>query len=64
MESPTRYSQLLLCVHLAIPDNFCPEKNGRLNQMKKKKKSLLGLQTLLVGSREHNFMFRYEGRLD
>ena len=39
MESPTRYSQLLqlLCVHLAIPDNICPEKNGRLNQMKKKK---------------------------
>ena len=60
--SHTRYSQLLLCVHVAITDNSCPAKNGRLNE--KEKKSLLGLQTLLVGSREHNFMFRYEGRLD
>ena len=32
------------------------QKNGRLNE--KEKKSLLGLQTLLVGSREHSFMFR------
>ena len=44
MESPTRYSQLLLCVHLAIPDNICPEKNGRLNQMKKKKGRVSGAQ--------------------
>ena len=64
MESPTRYSQLLLCVHLAIPDNICPEKKRTFESDEKEKKSLLGLQTLLVGSREHNFMFRYEGRLD
>ena len=47
MESPTRYSQLLLCVHLAIPDNICPEKNGRLNQMKKKKNRYWGYRGVM-----------------
>ena len=33
--SHTRYSQLLLCVHVAITDNSCPAKNGRLNEKEK-----------------------------
>ena len=48
-----RYSRQLL-----------PRKKRTFESDEKEKKSLLGLQTLLVGSREHNFMFRYEGRLD